>query len=52
VTSIVKDEQALELIMINVLQVGVLLAYIMSMRDIGKLHGKIGLIVEVLKQVC
>lgn len=32
-------------------KIGILLAYTLSMRDIGKLHSEIGLIVEVLKQV-
>lgn len=30
---------------------GILLAYVLSMREIGKLQSKIGLVIEVLKQV-
>lgn len=33
------------------IQAGILLAHILSMRDFGKLHEKIGLVIEILKQV-
>ncbi|XP_021955747.2 transient receptor potential channel pyrexia isoform X2 [Folsomia candida] len=35
----------------NCAAAGILLAHILSMRDFGKLHEKIGLVIEILKQV-